>query len=127
MRGFSVVELLVVLAILALVASIMIPRYASSREQAYVATMLSDLRNLGSAMEAYYRVDGGEYGYTDQTSDLGFTESEGVSISILEATAGGWSAHASHASTPWTCAYYFGDAEPVAPATRNGTPACARP
>ena len=126
-RGFSVVEVLVVLAILALLASIMIPRYASKREQAYVAAKVSDLRNLGSSMETYYRVDGGEFGYTDDETVLGFIESEGVDVTILETTPGGWSARATHASTPWTCAYYFGDAEPVDPATRPGTPGCARP
>lgn len=126
-RGFTVVEILVVLAIMALLASIVIPRYAAKREQAYVAAMVSDLRNLGSAMETYYRVDGGEFGYTDQEAEIGFIESEGVDITILEATPGGWSARATHASTPWTCAYYFGDAEAVSPATRPGTPGCARP
>lgn len=126
-RGFTVVELMVALAIIALLASIMIPRYASKREQAYVAAMKSDLRNLGSAMESYYRVDGGEFGYTDQKADLGFVESDGVTVSILEATAVGWSARTTHASTSWTCAYYFGDATPVAPATRQGLPECAQP
>lgn len=126
MRGYTVVEVLVVLAILALLASIMVPRYAAKREQAYVAAMISDLRNLASAQEAYYRVDGA-YGYATDKSELEFSESEGVTVSILEATASGWSARATHANTPWSCAFYFGDAAQVDPATQPGAVSCARP
>ena len=126
MRGFSVVEVLVVLAILALLASIMVPRYAQKREQTYVTAMTSDLRNLATAQEAYYRVDGA-YGYAADKTELEFAESAGVTVSILEATASGWSGRATHAHTPWSCAFYFGDAAQVDPATRSGVVECARP
>jgi type IV pilus assembly protein PilA len=126
-RGFTVVELLVVLAIAGLLASFVIPRYAQRREQTYVAAMQSDLRNLATAQETYYRIDGGEYGYTSDLAELEFQSSDGVSVAIVEAGTNGWSARATHAHTPVVCAYYFGDAAPVPPATRSGTPACARP
>jgi prepilin-type N-terminal cleavage/methylation domain-containing protein len=125
-RGFSLVEVLVTLSILALLAAVMIPRYAQKREQAYVTAMKSDLRNLASAQETYYKAEGA-YGYAPSKSDLLFTESQGVTVSILEATPRGWSALATHASTSWTCAFYFGDAAPVDPASQPGQVQCARP
>lgn len=125
MRGYTIVEVLAVLAIIALLASIMVPRYAEKREQTYVATMRSDLRNLASAQETYYRVDGA-YGYASDKNDLTFTESAGVTVMILEASATGWSARATHASTSWSCAVYIGDAAGVEPATQSGVLNCAK-
>ena len=53
-KGFTLVELLVVVAIIGILAAIAIPQFSQYRKKAYDSTAKSDLRNLVSAEEAYY-------------------------------------------------------------------------
>ena len=52
-RGFTLIELLIVVVIVGILASIAIPKFANTKEKAYLATMKSDLRNLATAEESY--------------------------------------------------------------------------
>jgi prepilin-type N-terminal cleavage/methylation domain-containing protein len=60
-RGFSLLELLVVTAILGLLAAIAIPQYASYKEGAIDSSMESTLHSARTAMEAFYGSNGGSY------------------------------------------------------------------
>jgi len=53
-----------------------------------------------------------------------FNPSTGVTLSVLEATPGGWSAQAVHAQTTRQCVLYQGNAAPLAPATAEGRITC---
>jgi len=121
-RGFTLIELLIVVVIIGLLAVIAIPKVASTKEKAYVAQMKSDLKNLATAEEAFF------YDSTYYTSSLlslnNFRSSTGVTLSVLEATPGGWSAQAVHAQTTRQCVLYQGNASPVAPATAEGRITC---
>jgi prepilin-type N-terminal cleavage/methylation domain-containing protein len=52
--GFTLVELLVVIAIIAILAAIALPLLNTYRTRAVNATAESDIRNLKSVLEAYY-------------------------------------------------------------------------
>src|SRR2546427_10561263 len=53
-KGFTLIELLIVGVIIGILAAIAIPKFANTKEKAYLASMKSDLRNLVTAEEAYF-------------------------------------------------------------------------
>src|SRR3982751_3523570 len=99
-KGFTLIELLIVVVIIGILAAIAIPKFANTKEKAYVAAMKSDLRNLLTAQENYFSDN---ITYTTSTSLLNIQVSPGVTLSITAASAQGWTATASHSATSKTC------------------------
>ena len=59
-RAFTLIELLIVVAIIAILAAIALPNFLEAQTRAKVARVESDLRAMAVALEAY-RVDEGDY------------------------------------------------------------------
>ena len=97
-KGFTLIELLIVVVIIGILAAIAIPKFANTKDKAYIASMKSDLRNLVTAEEAYF-ADSLRYG---NVAALGtnYATTSGV-ISLTIAVAGdGWTAMWAPANTP---------------------------
>ena len=60
-KGFTMIELIFVIVILGILASVAIPRLAATRTDAEIATTVSNIRTLISDLSSYYVVKG-EFG-----------------------------------------------------------------
>ncbi|WP_370822028.1 type II secretion system protein [Phascolarctobacterium faecium] len=60
-KGFTLVELVVVIAILGILAGLAIPRFIGATETARGARVIADLRTVESALSMYYAKNGNFY------------------------------------------------------------------
>jgi prepilin-type N-terminal cleavage/methylation domain-containing protein len=72
--GFTLVEIMIVVAIIGMLATIAIPNYMKSREEAYKVTCISNLRQIEGAVQTWalaQRKDAGDtVSYQDISSYL---------------------------------------------------------
>jgi prepilin-type N-terminal cleavage/methylation domain-containing protein len=123
-KGFTLIELLIVVVIIGILAAIAIPKFANTKQQAYLATLKSDLRNLVTAEEAYFA------DFTTYTTALATTQynpSQGVTYGVSNAAGTGWEATATHVglvgATPSGCHIAVGSYATTA-SEDEGAPYC---
>lgn len=125
--GFTLVEMLIVLAVLGILAAIAIVKLGASSDKAYVAAMRSDLHNVIVAEMAYAEESisaNRKNTYSKKIKQLDVTLSDGVKIK-LRTNRTGWTGQATHKRlNDRRCAVYQGSISGFSPATREGTIAC---
>ena len=132
-KGFTLIELLIVVVIIGILAAIAIPKFANTKEKAYLAAMKTDLRNLATAQEGYFS-DNQDY-FAGTASNLGgtvtavqgYSPSAGVTVTIAKVAGPpvGWTGTADHTASAKKC-YIFvaGGATSFGTAKTEGAPAC---
>ena len=102
-KGFTLIELMIVIAIIGILAAIAIPQFTSYRQRGYNASMQSDIRNAATADEAFYSDSLSYAGATTDLSSRGYTPSPNVVLGV-QGTSASYTITASHASgtKAWT-------------------------
>ena len=118
-KGFTLIELLIVVVIIGILAAIAIPKFANTKEKAYIASMKSDLRNLITAQEAYFSDNSSNYATSTTALGTTYKSSSGVTVTMGTVSNTGWAATSSHTSTTKTCKIAVGGT-----ATNEGEPVC---
>ena len=98
-EGFTLIELMIVIAIIGILAAIAIPQFSAYRQRSFNSAAQADLRNAATAQEAYF-VD--EQAYCNTTGTLagttyGFFTSENVTVSIANVSTTGYTMSSFHA------------------------------
>jgi len=105
-KGFTLIELMIVIAIIGILAAIAIPQFSAYRKRSYNAAAQADLRNAATAQEAYF-VDEQTYATAVGTlvpATYGLVTSQNVSLSVASANASTYQMTSYHSSgdKTWT-------------------------
>ncbi|MBI9084526.1 MAG: prepilin-type N-terminal cleavage/methylation domain-containing protein [Desulfobacterales bacterium] len=109
-KGFTLIELMIVIAIIGILAAIAIPNFVSYRQRSYNAAAQSDMKNMMTAQEAYF-VDNETYRTVANTTGSASLPPGGLSLSksvnlAITGTTTGYSMTAYHTAgnVTWTVA-----------------------
>lgn len=86
-KGFTLIEILVVVAIIGILSAIALPQFSEYRVRAHNAKAMSDLRNTISAQEAYYM---NHNAYATCTSDVDNTECQDEEVAGFVISTGSY-------------------------------------
>jgi prepilin-type N-terminal cleavage/methylation domain-containing protein len=110
-KGFTLIEIVIVCVVLGTLAAVAVPRFAGSKDRAYVAAMKADLNTIAIYEEQFAADNHGQYFSGTATPDAplnGFTPSKDVTVTltafnILGSQLADWTAVVKHSQSSESC------------------------
>ena len=130
-KGFTLIELMIVIVIFGILAAIAIPKFSNTKQKAVRSSMISDLKSLAGAQEAFYSDStryAGSYSNTRGSNSVNFSPSQNNVMAITTGGSGSyWSAtmtNTGYNSGSSTCGIFVGTTATVSGSTAEGVPGC---
>ena len=98
-RGFTLIELMIVIAIIGILAAIAIPQFTAYKKRGYNASAKSDLKNIYTSAQAYFSDNPtGTIAGTANLAPFGYQSGVGITIAVQTGTATGIAMTSTHSS-----------------------------